>query len=128
MAQAGDDTVIGEAGDDVIYGGDGDDVVQHELAEETPGATGNHYDGGRGTDTLRLFLTTAEAEDAGISAAVASLQSFIAANSDPASLSGSGLLGSFAALGLEVRNFEDLEIFIDGVQQGPTADIVLTTD
>jgi Ca2+-binding RTX toxin-like protein len=128
MGQAGDDTITGQEGDDLIYGGDGNDIVRHTLLEEALGFTGNHYDGGRGTDKLVLYLTGAQALDPTIAQAVADLQAFIAANSDPASISGGGLLGSFAALGLEARNFEELEVYVDDVLSGPTADVVLTTD
>ncbi|WP_193371565.1 type I secretion C-terminal target domain-containing protein [Pelagibius marinus] len=122
MGQAGDDTITGQEGDDVIYGGDGDDLVVHTLSEETTGAAGNHYDGGHGTDKLVLNLTAAEAANATIAQAVQDLAAFIGANSDPSSISGSGALGAFTTLGLEVRNFEDLEVLVDGVPISPNAD------
>ena len=122
MGQAGDDTIMGQAGDDLIYGGDGDDLVHHTLAEETTGAAGNHYDGGRGTDKLVLNLTSADLSNPATVQAVQDLMAFIGANSDPSSGSGSGLLGSFAQLGLEVRNFEELEILVDGAPISPSAD------
>ncbi|MEO3431493.1 type I secretion C-terminal target domain-containing protein, partial [Pelagibius sp. CAU 1746] len=121
MGQAGDDTIAGQEGDDVVYGGDGEDVVIHTLSEET-GPNGNHYDGGRGIDKLVLNLTAAEAGNATIAQAVQDLAAFIAANSDPSSISGSGALGSFAVLGLEVRNFEELEVLVDGAPIPPNAD------
>jgi hypothetical protein len=122
MGQAGDDTITGQEGDDLVYGGDGDDVVRHTLGEETLGVAGNHYDGGRGTDKLVLNLTQDELDDVTIAQAVQDLVAFIGANSDPASISGNGLLGSFAALGLEVRNFEAIEILVDGQPIAPNAD------
>ena len=122
MGQAGDDTIMGQAGDDLVYGGDGDDLVHHDLAEETTGAAGNHYDGGRGSDKLVLNLASSDLSDPAVVQAVQDLIAFIAANNDPASGSGSGLLGSFAALGLEVRNFEELEILVDGQPVAPNAE------
>ena len=124
---ADSDTITGGPGSDSVYAEDGDDSVIHTVSV-AGGA--NHYDGGKGTDTLTLDVTSAEA--AALAGDIANLQTFIAANSDPNSGTGSGNLfsgtygASATALGLDFRNFEAVNIIIDG-NSAPTTDDVSAT-
>jgi hypothetical protein len=118
----GDDSVQGEDGSDVVDGGAGNDIVDagkdddtgiYTLAENQIGpnlyAT-DVYDGGRGTDTLQIHVTAAEFVQ--FRAELAALQDFIETNAD------SGHEGSndgfITSWGLTVRNWEVLQVFVDG--------------
>ena len=116
----GNDTVDGGSGSDVVDGGKGDDLLVFTLSENV-GET-NRYDGGKGADTLRLNLTLAEFQ--AVRAELVELQAFIAENADPSRSTGQGFGNQSAnsanqpvfetSFGLTVRNFEALEIFVDG--------------
>ncbi len=54
----GDDSVNGGFGSDLVFGGRGDDVLIHELVDDAD--TCDVYMGGRGRDTLRLLMSTAQ--------------------------------------------------------------------
>jgi VCBS repeat-containing protein len=100
----GNDTVNGGAGSDIASGGDGNDILVY-IASENVDAT-DLYFGGRGTDTLRLVLTSSEA--AAAAADIAAFQSFLAAHVSPSAFIGPDF--TFSSLGLTVRGFEQLEI------------------
>ena len=106
---AGDDILDGNLGADIVYGNDGNDIGEFVVGEY--GGL-DRYDGGTGTDTLRLFLTSDQYADAAIQAEIQALQSFIAANSDATTDAGATM--TFTLLDLEVQDWEDLEIFVDG--------------
>ena len=102
----GNDLLIGGDGADSIDGGDGDDVVRLDLAE----AGGEVANGGLGTDTLEITVETDDLQDPAILAALLDLSSFILGNAD--ANSDAGPTASFAALGLEVSNFEAIDITV----------------
>ena len=133
FGMSGSDTLEGGAGNDVLDGGAGADVVNGGAGNDTavfvvgqPGQA-DIYDGGVDTDTLRVELTGAQYADAAILADLEALQLFIDQNND--STTASGATQMFANLGLQVGNFEALEILVDGQPvgaNGAPTDIVLT--
>ena len=113
----GDDTLDGGAGNDVVTGGNGNDTVVHVHAENAGSA--NAYDGGQGTDTLRLVVTATVYSSAAFQTDVANFQALLAQGS--ASY-------FFSSLNIQVTSFERLEIVIEpGGNQAPT-DIILSND
>ncbi len=102
----GDDLLIGGAGADVIDGGNGDDTVRADLED----IVGDVTDGGFGTDTLKITVETDELQDPAILQDLLDLSAFIANNADANSKSGPS--HTFAALGLTVSNFEDIDITV----------------
>ncbi|WP_281291063.1 DUF5801 repeats-in-toxin domain-containing protein, partial [Pararhodospirillum oryzae] len=70
------------------------------------------YDGGSGTDTLRITLTADDLSNPAVVHDLEALRDFIAAHADPTSASGEGASATFDALGLTVRNWERVE-FVD---------------
>lgn len=116
---AGNDRLEGGTGNDLADGGSGSDRVKlgagNDLAVYRYGENaGAHdaYDGGAGTDTLRLEFTAAEWAKAAVKADVAR---FLAALAHPKGLDGQNAATfKFAAFDLDVRHFEALRVFVDG--------------
>ncbi|CAN0462594.1 unnamed protein product, partial [Laminaria digitata] len=106
---SGNDILDGNGGADVVYGNDGDDIGEFVVGED--GGL-DSYDGGTGTDALRVFLTSEQYADADIQSDLVALQAFIDANSDP--LTDSGASMTFDHLDIEVEDWEELEIYVDG--------------
>ena len=70
------------------------------------------YDGGTGTDTLVISLTAAQFADSGIQSDLFALAQFIASNSD--STTDGGARETFSNLSIEVQDWEELTILVDG--------------
>ncbi|WNJ99210.1 DUF4114 domain-containing protein [Thalassospiraceae bacterium LMO-JJ14] len=102
----GDDLLIGGNGADSIDAGNGDDTVRVDFDQ----AQGDVADGGRGTDTLDITVETDDLADPAVLQALLDLHSFITDNAD--ANSDSGPSQAFAALGLEVSNFEAIDITV----------------
>ena len=111
----GNDLLDGGAGNDRVLGGKGDDVANFTLSENL----GAHdvYDGGKGFDTLRLTLTTAEADLA--KDEIALFRAFLLHKANPHS--DGGRTFHFQNFNLDVRNFEKLEIVTIGGNTAPVA-------
>ncbi|HET7670795.1 MAG TPA: Ig-like domain-containing protein, partial [Burkholderiales bacterium] len=88
---------------DRVRAGSGNDVLVYNVSENA-GAS-DAYDGGSGSDTLRLEFTRAEWERADVQADVARFIRFLDRNGD-------GF--QFRAFNLEVENIEQLQIVVDG--------------
>ena len=118
----GADVLDGGSGGDVVDGGKGDDVAIYTLSEN--GGAGDFYDGGKGTDVLRLNLTAAEF--AALREELIALQDFIEETADSNRSTSHAFNDQSAnsanhavfetSFGLTVRNFEALEVFVDGQQ------------
>ncbi|MBX9804840.1 MAG: cadherin-like domain-containing protein, partial [Alphaproteobacteria bacterium] len=67
----GNDTLNGGSGSDIVLGGSGKDLFIHSVSENI-GAS-DYYDGDGGSDTLRLIVTQAQAND--LAAAIAAFNS-----------------------------------------------------
>ncbi|MEP4380802.1 MAG: Ig-like domain-containing protein, partial [Alphaproteobacteria bacterium] len=106
---AGDDILDGNLGADFVYGNVGNDTGKFVVGEY--GGL-DIYDGGKGTDTLQVYVTSEQFADATIQAELQALQAFIDANSDASTNSGAD--ATFTALDLNVEDWETLEIFVDG--------------
>lgn len=115
FAGAGDDVVDGGAGADFVAAGRGDDVAIFNAAENA-GADRlpDFYDGGAGTDTLRIELT----EDEWSNEAV---QNEILAYLDFLDSGGDGIF-RFQTLNLNAYRFEALDLVVDGVSADPRTD------
>ena len=109
------DYLDGGAGNDKLYAGKGNDVANYSMSENI-GAI-DLYDGGKGSDTLRLELTYGEAANAGVQADLTAYQAFLAANSNPNREHGPSF--QFNTANLKASNFEKLDVVL--VNQGPTA-------
>jgi len=97
-------------GRDSVDGDSGDDIGIFVGGENGGGV--DWYDGGTGTDTLVVSLTSAQFADAGIRADLFALQAFIAANANAGT--DSGAKQTFSSLGLKVQDWEDLTVLVDG--------------
>jgi Ca2+-binding RTX toxin-like protein len=111
---AGDDTMFGGTGDDTIYVDGGNDVVDGgENAdmiivtidpEESERAV--TVDGGSGDDTLRISLSSEQADIEAVKADIAAMT--VAAQADPSATH------VIESLGITFTNIEDIQVFIDG--------------
>jgi len=138
QAGAGDDTIDGGAGNDIIagedgkdtldggggadqvYAGPGDDVLVYAPASAASGRA--LYDGGAGTDTLRLVLTDAQLVDPAIKADLSACAGFMNSHLDPVSVGGTTF--TFSSFGLDIRNTEQL--MVNGVvYQGDRAKVYI---
>ncbi len=119
------DYLDGGAGSDWVFGQQGDDTGNYVLSENA-GAS-DHYDGGKGFDTLRLVLSSSEFANAAVQADIAAFQDFLAVYSDPTT--SNGPVFEFSAFDLDARNWEALEIVIvDGGPNSAPTDIALSGD
>jgi VCBS repeat-containing protein len=109
----GNDVVDGGAGSDFVSAGSGQDTAVYKLAENKSSL--DVYDGGGGTDTLRLVFTAAEWQRTDIKADVLKYLDFL----KTASAARAGIF-KFDAFGLIVRDFERLEVYVDGILVDPT--------
>jgi len=110
FGENGDDALDGGAGNDRVSGGRGDDTGIYRLAENT--GYSNYYDGGTGNDTLRLVLTRAEANSAEILADLAAFEEFLA-QGQQADVASNDVF-HFSSFDLTVRNWERLEVVVEG--------------
>ena len=108
----GDDIFDGGNGADRIRAGDGDDTVRLEFGE----GGGDVADGGLGTDTLEITVETDDLADPSVVNALVDVSTFILNNSDAASDSGPS--ASFAALGIEISDFETIDITVIDSETG----------
>lgn len=105
----GADSIIGGSGADTVFGGQGNDVLTHQAT-----GPGDVFNGGKGTDTLRVELTSAQWQDAAIRGDVQGLNAFISAHSNSSTSSGPAYAAD--SLGLTSSNMESLKLFVDGVE------------
>ena len=105
---SGNDVLDGGAGSDRLNTGRGDDTARYTVGENS-GAV-DWVDGSRGTDTLRIDVTQAEFD--ALRDELSDLQDFMAAHANPGQHHGPIFHTSF---GLKGRNFEALEVYVDGV-------------
>lgn len=120
----GDDRLIGGGGDDDLRGGDGDDLlIGGDGADIIDGGAGNDRvkfefgdgggeiaDGGLGRDKLLVTVETDDLADPAVINDLVDLSSFILNNADVNSDSGPSQ--TFSALGIEVSNFEKIDITV----------------
>lgn len=119
---AGNDTLDGGAGSDCVDGGSGNDVAIYRVAENN--GAHDKYDGGTGTDTLRLELTRNEWLNSSVQSDIARFLSFL----ERKDWRGGADTFDFRAFDLEVRNFEAVRIFVDGVEVSAQDDPVDARD
>ncbi|MFC4235519.1 Ig-like domain-containing protein [Thalassospira xianhensis] len=106
-----DDTLIGSGGD-TLDGGSGNDILEYTIEPES-GQIGL-VDGSGDTDILKLHLTGEQLSDPDVLSALQELQNHIDGG-ERSSL-------TLAALGVEVVNIEELQVFVDGEAFNPLAD------
>jgi hypothetical protein len=119
---AGDDVLDGNSGDDEVKGNGGNDVGIYTLAENTkaPGSYASDlYDGGRGSDTLRLFFSAEEF--ARYQSEIVALDTFIRSHRNTSSTSTSSEVTFATSFGLRARNWELLQVFVNGEEVDPSA-------
>ncbi|MTI10965.1 DUF4114 domain-containing protein [Curvivirga aplysinae] len=141
---AGDDTLLGGAGDDDISGNAGNDILEGGTGEDTldggagidtvdagsgddtghftigEGGAGEVYAGGSNVDTLVVTYSADDLSDPAIVADLIALKKFIQDNSDASSSDGPS--ETFDAIGLTVKDWEDIEF------DGPAVDVSATVN
>ena len=123
---SGRDTLDGGAGNDQVQGGRGNDQAIFTMAENV-GAR-DDYRGGVGVDTLTLDLTRDEWFQADLQADIAAFLRFIEDHTNSKSGQADGAVFKFSAFNLKARQFEDLRIFVDGVELDPADEPVKAVD
>ena len=120
FAGSGNDVLSGGAGSDHIDAGAGNDVVTFAIAENA--GENDVYDGAEGFDTLRLVFTEEEwlrpEVQADIARFLGSLSGHISGQAPPNTLwcgNYANAAFTFNAFGLTAKNFEYLEVVVDGV-------------
>ena len=99
----GNDILDGGAGRDLLFGGNGNDLLIHRESEN--GSSYDIYDGGKGTDTLRLVVTQTTYNSAAFQSDLAELQ---------AKLSRGSATHYLDSLNLLVTSIERVEVVIEG--------------
>ena len=117
-----DDFIDGGAGSDKVYAGRGDDVVLYSMSGNLGRNfadihTHDYYDGGTGSDTLRLALTYGELRLASVQKDIAAFEDFLEHRANLRS--DDGKIFQFKSFDLDARNFEALAIQI--INNAPTA-------
>ena len=113
---SGNDTLAGiqaASYEDHILAGNGDDILQYILSEN--GSSEDVYEGGIGTDTLQLYLTSAEYATQAIIDDIDAARLYIDQNANSATASGNFF--NFTAFDLDAGQIEVLEVYVDGVLQ-----------
>ena len=128
----GNDTITSGAGNDVIDTGIGnntvvsaagsDVLVYHVAGNQNTIST---FDGGAGSDTLRLVLTRAEWMSDAVQADVANYQAFLAAHT-AVSGEADAVAFKFSAFGLSATSIEKLQLQVDGVVIDPANHMSIT--
>ncbi|WP_454016930.1 Ig-like domain-containing protein [Azospirillum sp. Marseille-Q6669] len=101
----GADTLVGGDGGDLVQGGGGDDLAIQSLSTQTRADT---LDGGAGSDRLRVELTPAQITGA-VAGELVRLRDFIRQHGND------GQTFTSEALKLAARNWNTLEVLVDGV-------------
>lgn len=122
----GRDKLVGGAGDDKVKGGRGDDKALYDVADNI-GAT-DLYKGGGGIDTLTLTMSNANWFAPAVQADIADYLQFLADHTDPITGQADGAAFQFTAFDLTARQFEQLRVFVDGVELDPADDPVTAVD
>ena len=116
---SGNDTLDGGSGSDTVSGGDGNDILVYTITENA-GAT-DVYDGGAGTDKLRIYATAAQQASSDFQKDIALLQAQIAQKGSATA--------SLKSIGLKVASIEQIEIVtVGGSNAAPTATNLSTTE
>ncbi|MGJ3493617.1 Cyclolysin [Piscirickettsia salmonis] len=105
----GNDVLDGGEGVDTVYAGQGDDAATFVVGQ-SEGI--DQYYGGSGEDTLRIELSAEQLENSDIIADLHGLNDFIAEHADEGS--NNGPVETFEHLGVQVGDFEKLDIIVDG--------------
>ncbi|OSQ32540.1 Ig-like domain-containing protein [Thalassospira sp. MCCC 1A03138] len=129
LGGSGKDTLDGGDGTDTLYGGNSDDKLTGSGDDSLYGEAGNDeinytvdlsaegtgiVDGGSNTDTLKLYLSSDQLSGDGVLEALQDLKAHVE--------SGDGGSLMLDALGVEVSNIENLEIYVDGASYNPAAE------
>lgn len=103
----GDDTLDGGAGNDILKGGLGDDTLIFDLSENSESQS--VYNGGNGTDTVRVKLTADQF--AALREELAALNNWMLESAESRNSGGDSFETSF---GLTLRNIENMEVYVEG--------------
>ena len=122
----GNDTLTGGGGNDKLKAGHGDDEAIY-VAGDNIGVS-DDYRGGKGIDTLTLMLSNDKWFDPRVQDDIARYLEFIAEHTEAETGETDGHKFQFTAFDLEVREFEQLRIFIDGIELDPADDPVTLFD
>jgi len=105
----GNDTLTGGIGNDAVYGGEGNDNFIY-IYRDNIGAF-DEYDGGKGSDKLSVYFTSAEYALEGVQRDLLFYKTdrFVNDNAGFAN----NIIYSFALLGLIIQEIENMDIFVD---------------
>jgi len=110
---AGSDNLNGGAGNDFVYGDSSNDLLIYQVADNVGSA--DVYDGGSGSDTLRVELTRAQWLTTSVQLDVASYLQFLALNTNPVNGETTNDEFTFSSFNLTVSKIENFQIFVDGI-------------
>jgi len=104
------DTIVGTSGNNVLQGREGNDTINAGDGNDTLifdaslniGSTQNSYNGGSGSDTIKIYLSAQDYEAAGVKTELLSYQA-----------ASSSSMFNFSMLPLSVQYVENLEVFVD---------------
>ena len=107
----GDDTLNGGAGVDSLSGGAGNDTFIYNVSENIGNV--DYFYAGTGTDTLKIYLTAAEYSvyQTELDAYQTYLDTYADSNSDGLSVTTSS--------GVVLSDFEEMDVYVDGILQVP---------
>jgi VCBS repeat-containing protein len=107
-------------GNDQVRGGAGDDTVAFYYTGNESGV--NDYDGDKGSDTLQLHFTRGQWLELNSRIQV-DLDAFLAHLA-----SANKKAFSFTSVGIEAGEFENVQLFVDGLELSPNDDSVAASD
>ena len=123
---SGRDTLNGGAGSDYVDGGLGDDLLIYGFGENK--GSYDVFNGGFGTDTLRLVLTAAEWARADVKADVARFLAYLPEYNEPLGWISDPVF-TFKSTGLSLVGVNKLEVVVDGkVVNVADAPVVVAND
>ena len=120
------DVLQGGAGNDDVYGGAGNDRAHYWMVSN--GDAKDHYEGGKGIDTLALTFSLAEWQANDVQADVANYLQFLSEDVNVDTGLDNSEAFSFEAFGLTAESFEALEVIVDGQNLDPVDDLVVAVD
>lgn len=126
LSGKGNDIVTGGSGDDCIHLGKGNDTAIYVLEDNVDNK--DFYHGGRGHDTLRLEFTKEEWLRPDIQADIAAYLAYLSGNTVPDGYWYNRSTFEFKAFNLTAKQFENLEVVVDGKLLNPADELVDAVD
>ena len=126
LAGTGDDVVTGGAGDDCVHLGKGDDTAVYVMGDNV--GNQDFYHGGKGSDALKLTFTKEEWLRADVQADIAAYLAYLNGETVPEGYWYNRSSFEFKAFHLTAKQFETLEVEVDGLRLNPADEEVDAVD